>query len=53
MTAIAPTAVHPAAPAAQAKPAVLQKTSPSVQSNTSKAAPAHRQHAPHSVDLTV
>jgi hypothetical protein len=53
MSSIAPTSVHPATPAAQAKPAVPQKTSTAVQSNTSKAAPSHRQHAPHSVDLTV
>jgi hypothetical protein len=53
MSSIAPIAVHPTAPVAQAKPAVLQKTSPSIQANTSKAAPSHRQHTPHTVDVTV
>jgi hypothetical protein len=53
MNAIAPNAVHTAAPVAQAKPAVLPKTSGAVQSNTSKAAPVHHKHAGHKVDLTI
>jgi hypothetical protein len=53
MSSIAPAAVHTAAPVAQAKPAVLHKTTPSPQANTAKAAPAHHQHTAHKVDLTV
>jgi hypothetical protein len=59
MSSIPSVTVQRTAPSAQATPAVLRKTPPQVQphtqlqSNTSKAAPVHRQQTPNTVDITV